>query len=617
MKLIRANFLIITIFFGVLITLSLPHIFRYLALGSKYTTLIISGPSATATSWEETYTYATEANRIKNNQPINDPYIYEYRNKPSPLISELVPSVLLGVPAKVLSTSLVFILAKIFVLPLTIFVWYLIARQLGYSKKASICAALTSFILQKLFVYIPYFPKIFSYEFDGYLEAQRIYFPLISSFITSITILFILKILDNRFPRPKGRGSLVFAQNSLHLRHKCWSFFAQNKKMKHVLLAGILLGVLFYTYFFAWTLIWSSLILFLISSKISGWHIQAKKLLAVLAVGLLIGLPYFLNLLFFYQNPSRSDFILRTISFPIIDWNIPIIFRFLTFFCLITFFGKKWLKSPDKRLLILIYLTAAFLPLVSKIIFQADNQTDHWYERFLYPLSTFLLVLFAADIKQLGLKIKNFIFLAFLLLAILKFDISIYNEIKRPSEYFTIGLPRLDLYHWMAKNLPKNSVVGSLSFKEEIYLTAYTPLYAYLPQAYKTIAPTKEITDRYLFLARQIGVGPEFIKQVFIMPDQSYSNPDSIQAKDGNGFMVLLGIANHFDKFPYPSHYKIQQDLVQSLNKSINQIGRLDYLLIGPLEREASPDFAKNTKCQLIFQNVTYKLYRFHNCSVR
>src|SRR3990167_11230556 len=273
MKLIRANFLIITIFFGVLITLSLPHIFRYLALGSKYTTLIISGPSATATSWEETYTYATEANRIKNNQPINDPYIYEYRNKPSPLISELVPSVLLGVPAKVLSTSLVFILAKIFVLPLTIFVWYLIARQLGYSKKASICAALTSFILQKLFVYIPYFPKIFSYEFDGYLEAQRIYFPLISSFITSITILFILKILDNN-------------------------------KMKYILLAGILLGLLFFTYFFAWSLIWLSLILFLISLKISSWQIHVKKLLAVLAIGLLIGLPYFINTFYFYQNPA-------------------------------------------------------------------------------------------------------------------------------------------------------------------------------------------------------------------------------------------------------------------------------------------------------------------------
>ncbi|MDO8487482.1 MAG: glycosyltransferase family 39 protein [Candidatus Curtissbacteria bacterium] len=43
----------------------------------------------------------------------------------------------------------------------------------------------------------------------------------------------------NRFPRPKGRSSLNFAQNSLHLRHKFRSFFAQNKD--YVVLAIILI----------------------------------------------------------------------------------------------------------------------------------------------------------------------------------------------------------------------------------------------------------------------------------------------------------------------------------------------------------------------------------------
>ena len=38
----------------------------------------------------------------------------------------------------------------------------------------------------------------------------------------------------NRSPRPKGRGSLIFAQNSLHLRHLCRSFFAQNKNPPYV-----------------------------------------------------------------------------------------------------------------------------------------------------------------------------------------------------------------------------------------------------------------------------------------------------------------------------------------------------------------------------------------------
>src|SRR3990167_2069809 len=225
MKLIRANFLIITIFFGVIVILSLPHIFRYLALGSKYTTLIINGPSATQISWEETYTYATEANRIKNNQPINDPYIYEYRNKPSPLLSELVPSLILGVPAKILSVPFVFVIAKIAIIPLTVLIWYLTARQLGYSKISSVGASIASIILQKFFVYVPYIPKISEYEVNGYLEGLRIYFPLISSFLTSLTVLLIIKALKKR--------NTIYA-----------------------VISGILLGSLFFSYFFAWVLMW-------------------------------------------------------------------------------------------------------------------------------------------------------------------------------------------------------------------------------------------------------------------------------------------------------------------------------------------------------------------------
>ena len=36
--------------------------------------------------------------------------------------------------------------------------------------------------------------------------------------------------VNNRYPRPKGRGSLIFAQNLLHPRSKDRGFFAQNKE---------------------------------------------------------------------------------------------------------------------------------------------------------------------------------------------------------------------------------------------------------------------------------------------------------------------------------------------------------------------------------------------------
>ncbi len=587
MKSIRDNLFIFTALSALVVALAIPHIYRYMTLGSKYTTLIISGPSADQTSWEETYTYATEANRIKNNQVINDPYIYEYRNKPSPLISETVPSIILGLPAKILSIPLVFILAKIFFLPLTVLIWFFVAQELGYSKIISVTAALTSTILQKLFVYIPYFPKLISYEFNNYLEIQRIYFPLVSGFITSLTILLLVKLIK------KSNAKIAFT-------------------------VGILLGLLFYTYFFAWTIIWSSTFVLLISVLIFKESSLFKRFIIPIAIGGTVALPYFFNLRLFSISPASHDFLLRTISFPITDWNLLIIFRFVIFLLVLIVISKSWLKKPEKRWIAIIYLVAVFLPPFTKLVLGYDNQTDHWYERFLYPLSTFLFVLFISDFFdrfKINLNLKKYLLVFLIVISFVKVGLVTGQEIQKPKTDFTIGDTRIDLYNWMAKNLQKDSVVGSLSFTEEIYLTAYTPFYSYLPQAYKTIAPTKEITDRYLFLARQIGVSPEFVKQVFIMPDETYRNPESIQAKDGNGFMVLLGIANHFDKFPYPSHSKIQQNLVESLDKPIKQVGRLDYLLVGPLENEASPDFAKNTKCELVFQNSTYKLYQFKDCT--
>ncbi len=579
-SIIKANLLIITTISWLLLTLSLPHLYRFLQLGKNYTILFFDNPVANQTNWEETYTYATEANRIKNNQPINDTYIYEYRNKPSPLISELVPSVLLGVPAKVLSIPLVFILAKIFVLPTTILIWYLIARQIGYSKRTSFCAALSSLILQKLFVYIPYFPKIFTYELNGYLEAQRVYFPLISSFITSLTILFILKILDN-------------------------------KKMNYVLLSGILLGSLFYTYFFAWSLIWLSLILFLISLKIFKWQNQVKTLLIVLAVGFIIGLPYFINIFYFYQNPAHYDFLLRTISFRITDWNIPIIFRFLVFLLLIITFQREWFKSQSRKLIIAVYLTATLLPIVSMVILHANNQTDHWHERFLYPLSTFMLVLFISDtLNKFNLKIKKIVLLSLIIISFLKVGVVTLEEFQKPSVAFTISKGRIDLYSWMLKNLPKDSVIGSLSFTEQIYLTAYTPFYAYIPQSYKTIASSEEILQRYGNLVNIYGVNEFFLTQSFLMPGQSHSNPLSRVANDGSALAILLGNANHYDVFPYPLHKKAQDQMISLSKIKVPQQGKLDFLLFGPLEEENAINFTQR-KCKLLYSNGIYNLYNF------
>lgn len=585
MRMFKNNRFILSVILGLIIVLGLPHLIRFASLGPKYTTLIINGPSANQISWEETYTYATEANRIKNSQPLNDPYLFEYRLKRSPLTSETIPSILLGLPAKIFSIPLVFILAKIFFVPFTILFWYLIAREFGYSKLASVSASMTSIVLQKLFVYLPYLSKLYDYETNGYLESQRLYFPLVSSLIVSVTIFFIIRNIKS------------------------------SKIYKYKILAGVSLGFLFFTYFFSWVLIWAAFFLFLLTLFIFKNTDTLKKLITPALIGLAISVPYFFNNISFYKNPVSHDFLARTISFPITDWNIPIIFRFAILLGLLLIFNKDWVKNRTNRFLICVYVVATLLPLVSMIVLGMDNQTDHWYERFLYPLSTFIFVLFIADLKHIWGKVKQVTFVALILVSLIKLDFSVSSELDKPIEDFSITEPRRQLYGWMSQNIKKDSVIASLSFTEQVYLTAYTPFYSYLPQAYKTIAPTEELIKRYADVIRIYGANENLIKQSFIMPNEQYANSSSIVANDGNAFQMLLGIATHFDYYPYPQHKSIQDKVILLSSQKSPPQGRIDYLLFGPLEKENAINFELK-KCKLLFNNGVYKLYNYETCQI-
>lgn len=584
MRSIKTNILIYSVLAGLVVILSLPHIFRYLTLGSKYTTLIIAGPAATQLSWEETYTYATQANRIKNNQPINDPYIYEYRDKPSPLISELVPSLLLGVPAKVFSVPFMFILVKIILIPLVVIIWYRLARELGYSKIISTAAALMGIILQKTFVYIPYVDKIYSYQFQNYLEIQRTYFPLISTFSVSLSILLLVKLLKSDY-------------NPL-------------KKI----LVGIIFGSLFYTYFFAWTLFWVSFMLLTVALVFRKQYEILKRLIIPFVTAAIVASPYFLNLFLFSHNPAREDFILRTIAFPISDWNLPVILRFIILISLLIISSRSWLKVSGKLFLIVFLTSALFLSPLSKLILGADYQSDHWYERFLYPLSTFLFTLLLFDVlAKFKPKASSILALVLILVCLSKVAVVTAGEIGRTKTDFRLEPEREDLYHWLLPNVPKDSVIATLSFTESVYLTAYTPYYSYLPQAYKTIAPKTEILNRYVNLAQLFRVDKEYLSQSFIMPNKPYKNPNSIIAKDGNAYMMLTGIFGHFDTFPYPIHHQILNSVAGNLSQKISLQGKIDYVLFGPLERENITPFGKK-HCKLLYSNGLYQVYEFKSC---
>ncbi|KKS42487.1 MAG: hypothetical protein UV05_C0042G0007 [candidate division CPR1 bacterium GW2011_GWA2_42_17] len=101
--------------------LAIPHLRRWKELGRNYTTLLLDGQGTTQTSFEETYAYASLANRFKFSQPINDVGTFEYRNSASPLISELMPAAIVGTIAKFVDVPAAVILVKIIFTPVICF----------------------------------------------------------------------------------------------------------------------------------------------------------------------------------------------------------------------------------------------------------------------------------------------------------------------------------------------------------------------------------------------------------------------------------------------------------------------------------------------------------------
>lgn len=562
--------------------LAIPHLYRWGKLGRNYTTLLLDGQGTTQTAFEETYAYASLANRFKFNQPINDVGTFEYRNSASPLISELAPAAIVGTIAKFVDVSAAIILVKIIFPVLLMTAWYLIGIKIGFIPANSRTASLAAVFLPQLFVLIPYFRSI-TYLTDSQLEFQRIFHPLISGLAVAVAILLIIAGLN----------------------------YLSNARLK--ILAGISIGLLFYTYIFAWTLALSAIGLLLISLMIEKDWKKFKWLLTVLGVGLLVSFPYFINTWLFNESVLSPDFWAKSVYLEKQNYFF-IVVRCLAIITAMVAFNRQWYFSAQRRLLIFLLFSAAALPVISQIVLGVNLEADHWIIRFFYPISTFLMIGTAGELilKYFPRVSKLFVglILSLVLIRILSWEVT---ELKNPVDDFQLPPARRELYIWMDKNIKPESIFGSLSFVEEIYLTAYTPYYPYTSQTFRTLATTDEILNRYVYLTQIIRFKNDYFNKMLRVPLSPLPFAD-IPSQDQRIYASIFGLKYYHDAAPYPIHQKLIESIKEKQKIPISLNERLDYLLITPTDRFYSSRDFKN-ECDALFDNGTYQVYLFDNCS--
>lgn len=525
---------------------------------------------------EEVYAYAPLANRIRNGQSINDPYIYDYRNYSSPFISELFPAMVLGVTAKLFTLPLAFIIVKFLFPTFLIIVWTKIGIEIGFTRLNSFLAACVFVFLPKLFPLFPYHDLI-SYLTIPFFETERVFHPLFSGLFTSLFIYSLIKLL----------------------RH------ANTTQM---VITGGFLGILFYTYLFAWTWIFTGLVILAAYLLLTRQQNLFKRLLVVIIIGLTIGIPYFINAINFSQSDLTSNFWEKSVYS--VGWYFPQIFRYLVLAGGIFIFNCCKQKKNGLNVFVILIFAGIVLPDLSQVILGINLEADHWLIRFVYPLSSFIFVGFL--LQQLRRRrIFKFLVMIVSISIVVKVG-AIFNLNWSHPVGSNSNLTRSNLYVWMTKNIPENSVIGTLSLREEMYLAVNTPYYPYVPYSFRTLSPIDESLDRYLYLINLFQVRDEFLDNILRLPTSPLPYP-GLPNEDQRIYTYIFGLTFSRDQFPYPIHQQLVQNIKNRRREAIDQKGKLDYLLVTPTDRFYS-EFDLANKCDPVFDSQVYQLYPFAGC---
>jgi len=246
----------------------------------------------------------------------------------------------------------------------------------------------------------------------GNLDALLIFLFLASFY-------FYLLSLQNRFPRPKGRGSLFLAQNSLHPWHKCQGFFARNKIFAPV--CGIALGLGF---------------------LVKGWFVGLYPALIITLYSLFTQkkLPRNLVLIVIFTLISSSwYFILGTLRFggPFFNWYLlnpaggllksPLSSFSLTYFgdlikdigfwwIPIVVFALKFRKIAQTEEKILITFLASILLFIFPLNFLSEKLG--WYNLPAYPLVALVIAFALEKLYRKSAKVTVLLILVILILQV-------------------------------------------------------------------------------------------------------------------------------------------------------------------------------------------------------
>lgn len=295
--------------------------------------------------------------------------------------------------------------------------------------------------------------------------------------------------------------------------------FYRNRLWRYGILSAVLLGINFYNYFYTWTYLYAFGgilgLTFLIQKKYKdAWHIAT-----VFIGGIVVAIPYLLNLYNSTLHPAYEDVHVR---FGIVLSHSPEFIGFVSLGALLLFTLLYPRTDKETYYFGLALLLAPIITLNQQVLTGILMQEGHYHWYFHKPLAVIcvLIIVFYLLSKS---ALRSYATLLVLMIVTVSIGIGLFIQIKSYHHGITDGGEVLierqkygPVMKWLTENTQKEEVVFA---NDEIsHLTViYTPLNVFYHRSgYASLAATHErLLDSILTFYRLRGVTTDEAESLF------------------------------------------------------------------------------------------------------
>lgn len=471
---------------------------------------------------------------------ISDPYTYE--NKYKPYLRTYFSELILGLLGRFFHLSILqLLILNNFLFPVALFllIYYFIFIL---SKSQNLSLIGSSFIL------LAEFPEIIRSLIKGS------FIELLFSRAINPPSNFIFFIL-----------CLIFTYQAL-----------EDIKISRIFLAALSFGSVFYTdpYFLSHILVaYALLSAYLMFKKSFG---QLKALILIALVGLVISIPYWVNIARLVSLSYFSEFIRRM---GVYNTHQPQLLKFtlIGMFLFLFFYRKRDFKFYFLSAL----LIAAFLCMNQQVITGKDSESWHWYHFTAKQMTIIaIVVLISQRVNFQSIKRQWLIFaLSLIIVTGLYIQLSYYKDSRDECQKKQF---LYDAFLWLNNHTEVDSVVMA-SENVSLILPVHTHNNVYTVRwIFESVCPDSELMERFFIFCRLFSMDKDaMIAYLKSEPRLCFGvKPDDPKYKDKEDFFrankVMENVSREYAYF--------QEQNIYSLLKRF----RLDYIFYGPYEKKIS-----------------------------